>query len=121
MIADACLTRRSTWLAERPSVTTSGQLLSVSNASVPDGVGGSTHRLHLDFRWRHLRHALEIRFTGFEGPLSAGADGYCPTSVEKPEPGTIFGSGLWIWGIEVLLVRQTHKPGGRYWGIGDAV
>ena len=92
MIADACLTRRSTWLAEGPSVNTSGQLLLLPPSLT--GGCGSTHRLHLDFRWRHLRHALEIRFTGFEGLLSVGPDGYCPTSVEKPEPGTILGLDL---------------------------
>lgn len=36
-----------------------------------------------------------MRFIGFEfdGPLSAGSDGYCPTSEEKPDPGTILSSG----------------------------
>jgi hypothetical protein len=73
----------------------------------------STHRLHLDFRWRHLRQALEIRFMGFDvdGPLSAGSGGYCPTSVEKSDPGIMLSSGSRIWGIEALLVRQTRKLG----------
>jgi hypothetical protein len=48
-----------------------------------------------------------------DGPLSAGSAGYCPTSVEKADPGIMLtsGSGSGIWGIEALLVRQTRKLG----------
>lgn len=32
-----------------------------------------THKLHLDFRWRHLTQALEMRFTGVLSCITAKA------------------------------------------------
>ena len=76
---------------------------------------GPTHRLHFDFRWRHLRHALEIRFIGLvdDAPPSAGSDGYCPTSGEKAEPGTILSSGS---GEGKFSSSGKQETWGRYWG-----
>lgn len=46
-------------------------------------------------------HALEIRFMGFDvdGRLSAGSGGYCPTSVEKSDPGIMLTSRSGVWDL----------------------
>lgn len=80
----------------------------------------STDRLHLDFRWRHLRQALDILLTGFDGDGLSPAgteDGYCPASLLKPDvpdPSTIFGFGSGEM-MDVVLVRSTRIWGS--WGV----
>jgi hypothetical protein len=74
-----------------------------------------TYRLHFDFLCRHLKHALEIRFNGFE-ILRDGlgdAPGYCPPSLNCAII-AFWHTNLGPQGSRTLpLCRQTMKNLGK--------